>query len=114
MNDQTLTTVRGIKKLHVKNTVEFAINNIPGVDEGTLEKFLELVNARGNFGDISDGEIIEKMNLIMKYIPNACARSLLTVAELLDIRFPRAVSFQPAGPMFIAPEETKRIGLPAH
>jgi hypothetical protein len=88
MNKAKIAPVNQIKKLHVQATVEFAINNIPGVDQNTLEKFLELVNATGNFGPISEDEIIEKMNLIMKYIPGACGRSLLTVVELLDIRFP--------------------------
>jgi hypothetical protein len=108
MNEQSLTQIQTIKKLHVKNTVEFAINNIPGVDEGTLEKFLELVNARGNFGEINEGEVIEKMNLIMKYIPGACARSLLTVVELLDIRFPRPVALHTTNQM-IAPTEDPRL-----
>jgi hypothetical protein len=108
MNEKSLTQIQTIKKLHIKNTVEFTINNIPGVDEGTLEKFLELVNARGNFGEINEGEVIEKMNLIMKYIPDACARSLLTVAELLDIRFPRPVTL-PAANQMIAPVEEPRL-----
>jgi hypothetical protein len=89
MNNATIAPANEIKKLHVKATVEFAINNIPDIDQDTLEKFLELVNATGNFGPVSEEEIIEKMNLIMKYIPGACGRSLLTVAELLDIRFSR-------------------------
>jgi hypothetical protein len=109
MQQQTLATIHSIKKLHVKNTVEFAINHIPGVDEATLEKFLELVNARGNFGEINEGEIIEKMNLIMKYIPNACARSLLTVAELLDIRFPRPMAIPTTSPMIVPPQEPRML-----
>ncbi|MBN1991377.1 MAG: hypothetical protein JW953_01640 [Anaerolineae bacterium] len=105
MNNGTITH----KKLHVKTTVEFAINNIPDVDQGTLEKFLELVNATGNFGPITEIEIIEKMNLIMKYIPGACARSLLTVAELLDIRFPRPAAINGTGRMIASPQEPKFI-----
>jgi len=107
MNSTAISTANGIKKLHVKATVEFAINNIPGVDEDTLEKFLELVNATGNFGPISEAEIIEKMNLIMKYIPEACGRSLLTVAELLDIRFPKPVTTQRMRVMITPPSEPK-------
>jgi len=114
MNEQRLTQIQTIKKLHVKNTVEFAINHIPGVDEATLEKFLELVNARGNFGEINEGEVIEKMNLIMKYIPNACARSLLTVAELLDIRFPRPVALQASNQMIAPVEEPRLLGMAVH
>ncbi len=93
----------------MKATVEFAINNIPGVDQDTLEKFLELVNATGNFGPISEAEIIEKMNLIMKHIPTACGHSLLTVAELLDIRFPKPVTNQKMRVMITPPTEPKLL-----
>jgi len=86
-----ISSANRIKKLHVQATVEFAINSIPGIDRNTLEKFSELINATGNFGPVSEAEILDKMSLIMKYIPGACARSLLVVAELLDIRFPRQV-----------------------
>ena len=110
MNSSTIAPVDSIKKLYVKTTVEFAINNIPGVDQDTLEKFLELVNATGNFGPISEAEIIEKMNLIMKYIPGACGRSLLTVAELLDIRFPRPPALNGASRMISPPAGPKLIG----
>jgi hypothetical protein len=109
MNSTTITSANGIKKLHVKATVEFAINNIPGIDQDTLEKFLELVNATGNFGPISEAEIIEKMNLIMKYIPEACGRSLLTVAELLDIRFPKPVTNQGMRVMIPSSPEPKLL-----
>ncbi|MBN1220119.1 MAG: hypothetical protein JXM69_14420 [Anaerolineae bacterium] len=109
MNNGTMTPVRTIKKLYVGTTVEFAINNIPDVDQDTLEKFLELVNATGNFGPISEGEIIEKMNLIMKYIPGACARSLLTIIELLDIRFPRPPVTNQIARLVTPLEETKLI-----
>jgi hypothetical protein len=114
MNEQSLAQIQTIKKLHIKNTVEFAINNIPGVDEGTLEKFLELVNARGNFGEINEGEVIEKMNLIMKYIPGASAHSLLTVAELLDIRFPRPVALPAANQMITPVEEPRLLSVAMH
>ena len=108
-NNGIIAPVNGIKKLYVKTTVEFAINHVPGVDQDTLEKFLELVNATGNFGPISETEIIEKMNLIMKYIPGACGHSLLTVAELLDIRFPRPTAPNTAGRMIAPPNEPKLI-----
>ena len=109
MNNSAIAPIYSIKKLHVKTTVEFAINNIPDVDQDTLEKFLELINATGNFGPISEAEIIEKMNLIMKYIPGACGRSLLTVAELLDIRFPRPPAPNGTGKMIAPPHEPKLL-----
>jgi hypothetical protein len=81
----------GIKKLYVSETVFFAINNIPEVDHTTLEKFLELVNATGTFGVLSHEQILTKMRLTLRYIPNACPRSLDILAELLEI--PMASSF---------------------
>ncbi len=91
----TVSSVNKIKKLQVQATIEFAIANIPGADRNTLEKLSELINATGNFGPISETEITDKMNLILKYIPSASLWSLKAVAELLDIRFPRpAVNFE--------------------
>jgi hypothetical protein len=108
MSNTAISSATGIKKLHVKQTVEFAIHHIPDIDQGTLEKFLELVFATGNFGPISEAEIIEKMNQIMKFIPGACGRSLLTLAELLDIRFPPSGVGQTM-PMMITPPQEPRL-----
>jgi hypothetical protein len=66
----------GVKKLYISETVFFAINNIPAVDRTTLEKFLELVNATGTFGVLSHEQILTKMRLMLRYIPNACPHSL--------------------------------------
>jgi hypothetical protein len=74
-----------IKKLEIKETVLFAINHIPQVDQATLEKFLELVNATGTFGVISHEQILTKMALTLKYVPDACPHSLLILADLLEI-----------------------------
>jgi len=76
---------RTIKKLELKETVLFAINHIPQVNKATLEKFLELVNATGTFGAMSHEQILKKMALTLKYIPNACPQSLLILADLLEI-----------------------------
>lgn len=80
-----------IKKLHVEATVMFAVNHIPSVDEPTLIKFLELVNVTGNFGTISEEQLVQKMQLILKHIPGASEASLITLGELLNIRFPEPV-----------------------
>jgi hypothetical protein len=77
-----------VEKLHIKETVNFAIDNIPQVDKATLEKFVELVNLTGNYGEISHEQLLSKMCLALKYIPNACANSLLILADLLDIPTP--------------------------
>jgi hypothetical protein len=77
---------REINKRDVAATVLFAINNVPHTSEATLERFLELVNATGNFGPVSHRELIQKMILLKKYVPETCDYSLLTLAELLGIR----------------------------
>lgn len=111
MNSPAQSQAKDIKRLHVEAAVLFAINNIPGVDKETLEKFLELVNVTGNFGSITEDQLIDKMSLIMKHIPGACQRSLLTVAELLDIRFPgQAASSEMPTAMIAQAKEPKLIG----
>jgi len=86
MNRVVTTTGPEINKRYVETTVLFAINHIPQADQTTLEKFLELVNAAGNFGPISQQQLIHKMELLKKYMPGACEYSLLAVAELLGIQ----------------------------
>jgi hypothetical protein len=78
-------TDQEINKRDVAATVMFAINNIPHANDETLERFLELVNATGNFGPVSHRELIEKMILLKKFVPETCDYSLLAVAELLGI-----------------------------
>ena len=77
-----------INKRDVAATVLFAINNLPHADEKTLEQFLDLVNSTGNFGPVSHRELIQKMILLKKYVPNTCNDSLLALAELLGIQLP--------------------------
>jgi len=74
-----------IEKLHIKETVSFAINNIPHIDRTTLEKLIELVYTNGNYGTISDEQLVSKMELISKYIPEPCVKSLWILADLLEI-----------------------------
>jgi hypothetical protein len=85
MKNATTTLGQEIDKRHVAATVLFAINNVPHADQKTLEKFLELVNATGNFGPISQQQLIHKMDLLKKYVPETCDYSLLALAELLEI-----------------------------
>jgi hypothetical protein len=81
-----------INKRHIEATVLFAINHVPHTDEATLEKFLELVNATGNFGAISHQQLVHKMRLLKKHIPNTCGFSLMALAELLDIQHPKTLN----------------------
>lgn len=88
MSDQGVITENGFKKLHVAETVAFAIENIPTVNKETLEKFLQLVHTTGTAGCITPEQIVNKMRLTMKYIPNACPYSLMVLAELLELKTP--------------------------
>ena len=87
MKNTATTLGQEIDKRHVAATVLFAINNVPHADKATLERFLELVNATGNFGAISQQQLIHKMELLKKYVPETCEYSLLTLAELLEIHY---------------------------
>jgi hypothetical protein len=75
-----------IKKRQVEEMVLFAINHVPQADSVTLKRFLELVNAGGTFGVISQEQILRKMYLVLKYIPNASVPSLLVLMDLLEIK----------------------------
>lgn len=85
MNKSMAPSMKELKKLQVSEAVSFAIDKIPEVDQKTLEKFLDLVNTSGTFGTISREQIETKMQLTLKYIPNACQDSLLVLADLLEI-----------------------------
>lgn len=85
-NNQIVNTEYGFKKLHVADTVAFASENIPTVDKPTLEKFLQLIHTTGTFGLITHRQIVNKMRLTLKYVPNACPHSLLVIAELLELK----------------------------
>ena len=95
MSTTTMLPTGGLKKLQIKETVLFAINNIPDVDQATLEKFLESVNATGTFGSMSHEQIVTKMRLTLKYIPNACPHSFLILADLLEIPPPLPLPSHP-------------------
>ncbi|MCB0194526.1 MAG: hypothetical protein KDJ65_21430 [Anaerolineae bacterium] len=92
-------TNHSIKKLRLEETVLFAINTIPQVDTLTLKRFLELVNAGGTFGSITHDQIVRKMHLVLKYVPDASVSSLLIVLDLLDMAIPYqlAASIPPEG-----------------
>ena len=85
MTNQAAFIGREIKKRQVTETVMFAVNHIPSVDKSTLKRFLDLINATGTFGDMSEEDVVNKMRLTLKYIPKACPHSLLVVADLLEI-----------------------------
>jgi hypothetical protein len=92
-----------VKKLHLEETVLFAMNHIPQADPATLKRFLELVNAGGTFGSISHEQILRKMALVLKYVPNASASSLLILLDLLEIK--------PARQLALAAPQSGWLGL---
>jgi hypothetical protein len=74
-----------IDKKYVTAMTIFAKNNIPGTDEFTLNKFLELMNTTGSFGTVTDEQLVETMRAMTKYIPGICTHSLGVLIELLQI-----------------------------
>lgn len=87
-------TGKKIKKRHIEAAVLFAIDHIPQVDSNTLEKFLELIDINGNFGSVSDRQLLRTMSLLVKHVPSACGYSLLTLAELLDVCVPTQETYK--------------------
>jgi len=75
-----------ISKLQIEEMVTFTIKNIPQCDPPTLKRFLELVNAGGTFGSMSQEQVLRKMQQVVRYIPGACAQSLLILLDLLDLK----------------------------
>lgn len=94
MNRTALTTGQEFHKRHVASAVMFAIHHLPQVDEKTLEAFLELVNINGNFGSITDRQLVGKMALLTRLAPNVCQASLLTLAELLGVNLPANIYYE--------------------
>lgn len=86
MGHELALTEPGFKKLHIAETVQFAVTHVPSVDRKTLETFLALVNTDGTFGSISAGQLVQRMRQLQKYVPRTCAHSLLVLADLLDLR----------------------------
>lgn len=82
MNFNTIT------KQQITAAVYFAIDNIPGVDTKTLDRFLELVTVTGQVGLVTQEEIWEKMRLFRKYVPGTCTYSLQVLTILLEARVP--------------------------
>ena len=80
-----------IDKRQLKAAIYFAINNVPHIDKATLERFLELVNTTGSHGSIAQKQVIKKMALLMKYVPDTCKHSLLTLSDLLDLSWPATI-----------------------
>jgi hypothetical protein len=88
MNHTTRTPAVEIKKLSLQTTVTFASEHIPGIDRMTLEQLMGLVYKNGTHGSITPDELVAKMHLILKYIPNACPRTFMVLIDLLELPRP--------------------------
>ena len=86
MSRQPVAQQDGFKKLQIADTIAFAIKNIPSVDERTLQTFLELINVTGTFGNITHEQVVNRIRQVLKYVPDACPRSLLIMADLLELK----------------------------
>ena len=80
-------TTHTLQKRTLADTIDFAWQNIPGIDTKTLEMLLQLVDAEGSHGTISHARLQRKMQHVLKYVPHACARSLVVLADLLELSF---------------------------
>lgn len=99
MSNQNGNADHRFKKMQLADTVTFAIENIPSVDKHTLDKFLQLVHTTGTFGDMTATQIMNKMVLTLKYVPNACLFTMKVLAELLELepaQLPRHLSLTTA------------------
>ena len=77
-----------INKRCIAAMTAFATDHIPSVNKATLEKFLELVYVNGTHGSLSDKQLIDKMRLMIKHVPDTDVQSLQTLAELLNVYLP--------------------------
>jgi hypothetical protein len=104
---QTIT----LKKRHIADTIAFALSSLPQTDQHTLEKFLALVNIGGSHGALNLEEVVNKMRLTMKYVPQPCPETLLIVADLLEVPLPKTEASQsvlpgPPPPITLNPFES--------
>lgn len=75
-----------ISKLQIEQTVFFVISHVPNVDSTTLDKFLALINAEKRHVSWGYKELIYKVQLVLKYVPDACPYSLKVLLDLLEAK----------------------------
>ncbi|MEM7033746.1 MAG: hypothetical protein AAF629_29650 [Chloroflexota bacterium] len=85
-----------IKKRHIQDTAQFALESIPNIHRKTIELLLELVYAEGTHGTISQERLIIKMRHILRYIPGSCTYSLTVLVDLLEIPLPKTPDILPS------------------
>lgn len=110
MPDQKTPGSIKIDKQHIAAMASFAVRNIPETDERTLNKFVELMHTTGSFGSLTEEQLLGTIRLTMKYLPNACAFSLLTLLDLLSVYWPLDLN-GPERMLKLGRSEPKLMGL---
>jgi hypothetical protein len=77
---------------YIVGAADFAVKHVQGIDRRTMRWLVELVEVSGDGGWITEGELLEKMRLLRKYIPGSCQYSMLVLAELLELNLPQVAS----------------------
>lgn len=110
MPDQKTPHQNKIDKQHISAMAAYAVRNIPEADENTLNKFVELMHTTGSFGSITEEQLFGTMKLTVKYLPNACTFSLLTLLDLLSVYWPLDFNGQERF-LTAGRSEPRRVGL---
>lgn len=77
---------------YIVGVADYAVKHVQGIDRKTVRWLVELVEVSGDGGWITEGELLEKMRLLCKYIPGSCHYSMLVLAELLELNLPQVMS----------------------
>ena len=88
MNNQNRRFKYRIEKKYISARIMFAMKNVPGVDQFTLNKLLELLNTTGTFGWITARQLVNDMKLMIKYVPGTSIPTLLIFIDLIDVWLP--------------------------
>ncbi len=88
MSDQGASLDYKIDKKYITARITFAIRNIPDIDQFTLEKLIELLNTTGNSGSLGAEQLLAEMQIMKKYLPGTCGRTLLILLDLLEPGLP--------------------------
>ncbi len=76
---------------YIAGAADFAVKHVQGIDRKTMRWLVELIEVSGEGGWISEGELLEKMYLLRRYVPGSCRYSLLVLADLLELNLPQVM-----------------------
>lgn len=97
---------------YIVGAADFAVKHVQGIDRKTMRWLVELVEVSGDGGWITEGELLEKMRLLCKYIPGSCRYSMLVLAELLELNLPQVMSSMAAAEWLFWDRETGLMANP--